>query len=126
MSGVAGQVVASKNAEILVLRQKIAVLRRAHPKPPLDWDRAVLAALSRLLHKTLRLHRIVTPGTLLRWHHRLVTKKWTRPRPPGRPPDPTTDLLGVTQYPSGARTTRLARELTADLDEAGPLPTRRE
>ena len=46
------------------------------------------AALARLLPGHLRLHRIVTPGTLLAWHRRLVKKKWTCSDTPGRPPVP--------------------------------------
>src|SRR4051812_21067495 len=58
-----------------------------NPKPRLTChDRAVLAALSKLLPTALRGHRIVTSGTLLRWHRRLVANKWRQPRPPGRPP----------------------------------------
>ena len=48
--------------------------------------RRTATALARILPKALRAHRIVTPGTLLRWHRHMVTKKWTQPKAPGRPP----------------------------------------
>jgi hypothetical protein len=79
---------AAKELEILVLRHQLTVLRRQTPRPKLEpTDRALLAAISRVLPRSRWSCFLVRPETLLRWHRRLVARRWTYPhRPPGRPP----------------------------------------
>ena len=94
---------AAKDAEILMLRHEVAVMRRTNPRPTLTWlDRSVISALSRVLPAPLRRMRLVSPRTLLRWHAQLVARRWTYPRRrPGRPP---------TAPPIRALVLRMARE----------------
>src|SRR6266511_4506144 len=77
----------SKELELLVLRQELSILRRQARRPQLrESDRLVLAALSRVLPRRSCQAFLVTPDTLLRWHRRIVARRWTYPRRPGRPP----------------------------------------
>jgi len=71
---------AAKEIEILVLRHQLAVLQRRRPRPRISsTDRAVIAALGRLLPACRRCGLLVTPSTILRWHRHLVRRRWTTP-----------------------------------------------
>ena len=83
---------AFKTAEILVWRHQVGVLRWQVTRPrPSRADRALISALARLLPKTRRRHLFVTPGTLLRWHANVITRRGAATRqqsvrPPTSPP----------------------------------------
>jgi putative transposase len=76
-----------KELEIVVLRHELSVLRRQAGRPQLQpSDRLLLAATSRLLPRSRWGSFLVTPATLLRWHRRLVARRWTYAGRIGRPP----------------------------------------
>jgi hypothetical protein len=77
---------AAKDAELLMLRHEVAVLRRRVTRPTVDWaDRAVLAGVARLLPRPSRRGLFVQPATLLRWHRDLIRHRWTYAHRRGRP-----------------------------------------
>ena len=76
----------AKDAEILVLRHQLAVLHRQAPRPRFTWsDRALVAALVKLIPQERWGLFLVTPETILRWQRALMRRRWTyshrRPRP---------------------------------------------
>jgi hypothetical protein len=80
-----------KDIEIMVLRHQLRVVeRQLHTRVRYrPTDRAMLAALSRLLPRARWRSFMVTPDTLLRWHRKAAKHKWRRwrkQRGPGRPP----------------------------------------
>jgi putative transposase len=76
-----------KELELVVLRHELAILRRQRQRPALTTvDRIFLAAASRLLPRNRWRSFLITPGTLLCWHRRLVARRWTYAHPAGRPP----------------------------------------
>ena len=81
-----------KSAEILLLRHQLVVLQRqVGSRPKITWaDRAFIALVLNVIGKRHRrgLRLIVTPQTVLRWHHDIVHRRWaakSRHKHPGRP-----------------------------------------
>jgi hypothetical protein len=86
----------AKDAEILVLRQQLAVLRRQVARPQFSWsDRALVAILARLVPRKRWASFLVAPETILRWHRALVRRRWSYPHRAGRPslPGDTVELI---------------------------------
>ena len=87
----------AKEAEILVLRHQLAVLRRQVARPRFSWsDRAFIATVVKLVPRERWASFLVTPETILRWHRALVRRHWCYPhRSPGRPqlPEETIELI---------------------------------
>jgi putative transposase len=70
----------SKNAEILVLRHEVAVLRRQVRRPRLSWADGGVRGTDPITVPDLPTASDHTPATVLRWHRDLVTRRWTQPR----------------------------------------------
>jgi hypothetical protein len=82
-----------KDAEILALRHQLSVLQRQLGPDRVRFtpgDRALLAALLHRFPRDVlnRLHLVVRPDTVLRWHRDVIARRHarrSRPRRPGRP-----------------------------------------
>jgi putative transposase len=82
-----GRTSATKDIELLVLRHEVAILHRANPRP--RWIGRTGRSSPRSsggCPEHCVCHRLVTPDTVLRWHRRLVRRRWTYPNRTGRPP----------------------------------------
>ena len=81
--------VRDREAELLLLRHQLRVVRRQVKRPRLDVaDQTIMAALSRRVSRAAWVGMLVQPETVLRWHRELVRRKWAafgRRRGPGRP-----------------------------------------
>ena len=96
-----------KDAEILMLRHRLAVALRERPRAAagLTWpDRAWLALLARTLpiDRLGRIRLIVTPATILRWHYDVVGRRWARRSRCGRSgrPQVRRDVRSVVASPA--------------------------
>jgi putative transposase len=86
----------AKDIEIAVLRHQLDVLRRQVKRPEFrPADRALLAMLSSALPRWRWSSFLVTPDTILRWHRRLVTRKWTQAQPRGGRPPVADDVVAL-------------------------------
>src|SRR6266704_1198774 len=76
-------------AELLLLRHQLRVVRRQVRRPRLNTaDRTIMAALGERVNRAARVAMLVQPETVLGWHRALVRRRWAafgRRRGPGRP-----------------------------------------
>jgi hypothetical protein len=90
----------AKDAEILVLRHQLSVLRRQVARPRFSWsDRALIVTLAGLIPRERWAAFLIAPETILRWHRALVRRRWTYPRRrPGRPSRPEDSCMPTRQW----------------------------
>jgi hypothetical protein len=82
-SSCAAGVNVAREAEIVILRHELAVLRRTAGRARLGWaDRAVISALAKVISRDRRDRLVVTPAALLRWHRDIARRRWVHAHPP--------------------------------------------